>query len=295
MIKVQQVAPRSNAITMLTFFRIAILVFCARMSWGIIKGIPAPDYPFYVVVQRADHKCGGTLVGKDAVMTAAHCLYFDTENRWASPEEVYILHGDVSSSKNWKLRYHSCEKFVVHYKYVPFSGDDIGPFDVAVVKLEDSVKMRNSYQPPMLQPCRADRNRWRKQTSGFAIGLGLSKNNPVTPAEKLMETKFEKIDCLKYDFSPAQDFAFVQYCFISPERSFMTTGDFGGPIIFKPNGRAHCLLGVSSFTLYSSLNSYFANIFTSAGYIFPWLRRVFKYNFTRTSYDMDEYHLDYNY
>ena len=58
---------------------------------GIIGGTPAYHYPFFVIVGMFDETCGGTLVAPDAIVTAAHCLFYEDENRWARPKEVYVI------------------------------------------------------------------------------------------------------------------------------------------------------------------------------------------------------------
>ena len=109
------------------------------MTLGIIGGEQAPDYPFFAVVRRGDQMCRGALVRLDAGLTTAHCLYYDTKNRWASPIEVYVLHGDVSTPNNWTLRYHSSENFFVHSNYNTSTHGARSSFDYAVIKLEDKV------------------------------------------------------------------------------------------------------------------------------------------------------------
>ena len=192
-------------------FAVFLFLF-SEVTQGIIGGEPAPDYPFFVLVHRGDHMCGGTLVRIDAVLTAAHCLYFDAENRWASPIEVYVLHGDVSTPDNWNLRYHSCENFFVHHYYQTSTQGLQSPFDVAVIKLEDKVHMRRSFQRTKLPLCRFDSHGRQKKMYGIAIGLGFTNLNPPVHAERLMQTSIKRTNCRHSDFENQQNVRPVQEC-----------------------------------------------------------------------------------
>ena len=257
---------------------ITTMLLCSNMGFAIIGGRPAPKYPFFVVVYVADHMCGGTLVKLDAVLTAAHCLYFDNEHRWASPLEIYVLHGDFSRPNNWKARYHSCDKIIVHYKYEVSASGGRNPFDVAVIKLEDKVRIQNVPQRTLLPLCRFDGYRRKRNLIGAAIGLGPISMNPVAGAERLMETSLEMIDC---DIPEL-------ICYSIPRGTLMTDNDFGGPAVALENGTAVCLIGVSSFTLYSSVNNYYVSIFTPSGKLRHWMHRSFKYNFTDSDIESDQ-------
>ena len=59
----------------------------------------------------------------------------------------------------------------------------------------------------------------------------------------------------------------------------MTYTDFGSPMIIRRNGIAKCLIGASSFTIYSPIKNYFANVGTAGGKFRHWLNRVFRDNF----------------
>ena len=181
-----------------------VYLLYSNVTHGIIGGEPAPDYPFFAVVQRGDHMCGGTLVRVDAVLTAAHCLYFDAENRWASPIEVYVLYGDVSTPNNWTLRYHSCEKFFVHFMYETSTNCLRSPFDVALIKLVDEVHIRTSFQRTILPLCRHDDKIRPRNLYGLAIGLGFTNLNPQVRAERLMQTSIQRIYCRDLDFEVCQ-------------------------------------------------------------------------------------------
>ena len=264
-------------------FRITALLLCSKVSFGIIGGQPAPNYPFFVEVHSGTHQCGGTLLRLDAVLTAAHCLYFQTENRWASPLDVYVLHGNFATSNNWHLRYYSCEGITVHFKYNSSTDGFRSPFDAAVIKLEDKVRIQSFSQRTFLAPCRLEGSRWRRYIFGAAIGLGLTSANPITRAEMLMETTLQTIDCKRQDFGHQQVFFPGQHCYLLQEASSLTAGDFGGPIVAFNRGKrsaAFCLMGASSFVTICRTSGYFATIFTPASKLKHWLNRIYRDNFT---------------
>ena len=252
------------------FFVITVVVFSSKVTFRIIGGQPAPDYPFFVMVNRGFHQCGGTLVRLDAVLTAAHCLYFGAENRWASPLEVYILHGDFSSPNNWRVRYHSCERYWVHFMYEASRKGPRNPYDAAVIKLEDQVLQRSSSQHAILPFCSQDDQKWGKKL-GFAIGLGLIKGTPFSRAERLMETTLQKIDCQRLGFNNKSRIFPGNYCYHFSEKSSLSDGDFSEPMVFKKRGIAVCLMGSSSFTSYCHTEGFFTTIFTPAVNLKYWL------------------------
>ena len=223
--------------------------------------------------------CGGTVVARKAILTAAHCLFWESDHRWASSAEIYILHGAVSIPNYWSLKYHAIESFAVHYNYNPQSNAGRGLFDVALIKPVDKMRVGTFFQKSIIPLCRVDGGKWKKLRTGVAIGLGLIDENPSSRPQALIETVLERIFWTKEDFD-IDLHPIAQYCYGSSTGSALTEGDFGGPLVFKRGRRASCLIGVASFTLYSQPRGYIANIFTQAGFLKPWVRRVIRENFT---------------
>ena len=267
---------------MLYSISLAVVLFhCSNVALGIIGGRPAPNYPFFAVVYRGDHMCGGALIRLDAVLTAAHCLYFDTESRWASPIEVYVLHGDVSTPNNWILRYHSCENFFVHFDYKTSIQGVRSPFDVAVIKLEDKVYIRRiPFQRSILPICRFSGEKDQRNMYGVAIGLGLTNLNPPVRAKRLMQASIQRIDCRLPEFEVYPISQTGHYCYSILGGSSITDTDFGGPMIVGRNNEAICIIGAASWSIYSPTLGYFASIVTAGGKFRYWLNRVFRENFT---------------
>ena len=103
-------------------------------------------------------------------------LFFDAENRWAFPIEVYVLYGDVSTPNNWTLRYHSCENFFVHSNYETSTACVRSPFDIAVIKLVDEVQLRK--QQTILPLCRHD-DRMTELSRETCMALPLDLASPI--------------------------------------------------------------------------------------------------------------------
>ena len=69
---------------------------------SIIGGRDAPRHPFYVFLLLKEgysdgaFQCGGTILSKNVVVTAAHCLYQHRLGRWASLGELTVITSDFT-------------------------------------------------------------------------------------------------------------------------------------------------------------------------------------------------------
>jgi hypothetical protein len=114
-------------------------------SSRIIGGNDASEgrYPYMVsVADSGAHKCGGTLVAPDVVMTAAHCVGFFNELQLGR----YNLNDDESDYESYAV-----ERIVTHPRYYsdnPAVSDD-DPFDFALVKF---------YGETQIEPIRINRD-----------------------------------------------------------------------------------------------------------------------------------------
>ena len=85
--------------------------------------------------------CGGSIISTDIVVTAAHCLYNFKLDKWLPGETIYVLKSDNFAGSNWvkESKWFSCTKYVYHESYKPNKMDGLGPFDIAVLKLDREI------------------------------------------------------------------------------------------------------------------------------------------------------------
>ena len=118
-------------------FWACFLIFISNSTGGlaIIGGFPAEDYPFLVNVNLGKRSCCGTIIEVDAIVTAAHCLYYDEHDRWADPREIRVR----KQKKGSFSRLFWAERFVFPRQYDPYASYGYGAYDVAVVILSAGV------------------------------------------------------------------------------------------------------------------------------------------------------------
>lgn len=86
------------------------------------------SYPWMVSIQRGYHFCGGVLIGKDWVLTAAHCL----KNKVADDLTLYIGLEHLSNPSTGEVR--NAEWFLIHPDY----NENNFYSDIAIIKLDQS-------------------------------------------------------------------------------------------------------------------------------------------------------------
>ena len=74
--------------------------------YGVVSVEAVVDHcTSFVLVPKGGQLCGGFIVARDTIATAANCLFYEDKKRWAFIWEVYVLHGNFSTAYNWKARY----------------------------------------------------------------------------------------------------------------------------------------------------------------------------------------------
>ena len=117
-------------------------LFTTSIVEAIIGGesvVNPHEFPWVVGVRTESGKCGGTIITKNLVMTAAHCL-FNSKKELNKDISVLMGHSDISSTLLKKER---VESILVH----PQHGKKKYYNDVALLKLSKDLEFDNTVQP----------------------------------------------------------------------------------------------------------------------------------------------------
>jgi len=215
---------------------------------AIVNGHDSPERPFYVQlkmykVNDPPHTCGGSIIGKNVVLTAAHCLKPEPEE--SDITEVEISYGNMTSLDNAGILKTNSSSFVYNkgYDWDDYLGADIGD-DVGVVFTTVDFPLR------MMIP-RCDHNYPAPSTKLGLCGYGKNttwkhfihegKNFPTV----LQETYFRE--------DPDKDTCQPDLvCTMSNEPSHYHSsschGDSGGPLyVMNEDNEPVCQYGLDSF------------------------------------------------
>ncbi|XP_042559129.1 prostasin-like [Clupea harengus] len=124
---------------------VVLLLKAQALNTRIIGGQDAPEgaWPWQASLQRdGSHFCGGSLINKDWVMSAAHCF---SSNTATAGLQVHLGRVNLTSSSSGDVE-RSVAEVILHPSYNHTSSDS----DIALLRLSSSVSFSTRVRPACL-------------------------------------------------------------------------------------------------------------------------------------------------
>lgn len=200
-----------------------------RWPWAVVIGQPQRDGTF-------QNFCGGTLIGWDTVLTAAHC--FNDAN------EAYVRVGDtnLTSSRDGQGEDIRVSDIIKHPEW------DSSTFmnDVCILKLENAATYASNVRLACL-PSDTDLEAMVGSTLPWIVGWGATKSGSDV-SKRIKEAQVPLVDqsTCQRKYSGDASIGDGQLCAGDGVRD-TCQGDSGGPMLATDNSGAWTVIGITSF------------------------------------------------
>jgi secreted trypsin-like serine protease len=250
-----------------------------------------PEYGRTVFISR-NYVCGGTLIDKTTIVTAAHCIYTSISFTYgitnyklqvkpnsfyptiASMYKVYLGLQDASSISSRQLKSPAVQmnvaNVIVHESYSSTTLYN----DIALLKLSSSAPL-NIYIQPACLPSQST-SYPSTSYSSWAVGWGAVSSTSTTASSTLRNVKLTLYDgriyCSVYNFFTTQ----TQICAGSLLGGRgVCGGDDGGPLYVKETlaGKSRNILAGATSNRASCGQSGYPSIFTRISSFIDWIEK----------------------
>ncbi|XP_035809077.1 enteropeptidase-like isoform X2 [Amphiprion ocellaris] len=207
----------------------------------VVGGVNAMEgaWPWIVSLQwRGHHRCGASLIGRDWLLTAAHCVY-GKNIHLQSWEAVFGLHSQIHSDSE-HVQTRRVDRVIFHRKYDRITKQA----DIAMMHLQQPISFTDWVQPVCLA---AEGQSFTAGRKCFIAGWGRQTEGGPTP-DILQEAQVPLVDQNQCQQQlPEYSITSSMLCAGYPEGGVDSCkGDSGGPLVTLDDGR-WTLIGVTSY------------------------------------------------
>lgn len=211
------------------------MVLISAFSWSSVASLDKNDqriiggvqnseaYPWMVSIQRGSHFCGGVLISKDWVLTAAHCL--DDKN--AEDLTLYIGIERTSLLSTGDMR--KADWILIHPDY----NDNLFYSDLALIKLDQSAT-----KTPINILSRDATLALQQNEQLRILGWGVTDTGATSQVLQQVDVSFQRDNICNstYPINSIDDYWDRSFCAgeVSGGKD-SCQGDSGGPILVKAN------------------------------------------------------------
>lgn len=238
------------------------------------KPIDWEDVPWQVLIKKDRRRrgmvvwCGGALLGKRWVLTAAHCFAPDDP-----PSRFEIWHG-TSSSLSGGIR-REIDRILIHGDYI--HSDVAAGNDIALLRLAEPIEEAGQYRAQLLEPSLLETY---TEEGGCATVTGWGRldfyDEKPSPTLQAADVRITSQAACSTSYSirdiPIGD---TMMCASLPGRD-SCQGDSGGPLVIEaPTGFA--LAGIVSFGI-GCADPGFPGVYTRVSSFIPWIKQTIQAN-----------------
>jgi chymotrypsin len=208
----------------------------------IINGEEArPNSWPWMVIYTFDSRnwCGGSILDKDTILTAAHCIDFITN---VSRLEIVVGKHNLSSPNINNL--YSVSRIIIHPQWNTTTVRN----DVAILKLTTSLIFSNEVFPVCLPSANSHSFLYGKNV----VATGWGRTQSGEPADLLQQAQLKVINETFFYllngtiFVPSEQYAVIEYVDRNNSDTNTCSGDSGGPLVYF-DGNKWTLYGVTSY------------------------------------------------